>query len=272
MGSNRVLFACDSLKVGRVVPCGQSDAGRVPIRGSLIEVEQFQRSPLFVECPNASPFHSEHPASRFGDHPQRLFEIPRIDSMVLRQLAQRNLLLFQRARPLSFNLFALLAFGNIFRDAEQILGCAIVAVDRDFLGVEQPPSLLPSFDRLFRNIEEVPALQYLAIHGREKVGFLLGEKVIIAFADEFRSRLTEQLFTRLVEAHKLEGLGILDENHVRNIFDDGGQERLIVFCFFRGSFAFRNVSINAVVSSEPAGTIEHGHSSAFKDDAAAVFM
>jgi hypothetical protein len=42
--------------------------------------------------------------------------------------------------------------------------------------------------------------------------------------------------------------------------------------FIRGSFAFRNVSINAVVPSEPACTIEYGHSSAFEDDAAAVFM
>jgi hypothetical protein len=59
---------------------------------------------------------------------------------------------------------------------------------------------------------------------------------------------------------------------VRNIFDDGGQERLIMSRFFHGSFAFRNVSINAAVSSEPADAIEHGHSSAFKDDAAAIFM
>jgi hypothetical protein len=45
-----------------------------------------------------------------------------------------------------------------------------------------------------------------------------------------------------------------------------------VFRFFRGSLAFRNVSVNAAVSSEPVGPIEHGHSSAFEDDVAAVFM
>ena len=117
MGSNRVLFMCDSLKVGWVVLGGQSGAGFVLVRGLLIEVEQFQRSPLFVEYPNARPFHSEHPASRFGDHPQRLFEISRIDRIVLCQLAQSNLLLFQHARPLSFDAFDMRAFGNIFRNA-----------------------------------------------------------------------------------------------------------------------------------------------------------
>ena len=80
------------------------------------------------------------------------------------------------------------------------------------------------------------------------------------------------MLTPPVEAHKLEGPGILDEDHVRNIFDDGGQERLIVSRFFRGPFTFRNVSIDAAVSSEYAGTIEHGHSSTFKDDGAAIFM
>ena len=84
MGGNRVLFLCDGLEVGRVILRGQSEAGYMPVRGPLIEVEQFHRSPLFVECPNAGPFHSEHPASRFGDHPQRLFEIPHMDHIALR--------------------------------------------------------------------------------------------------------------------------------------------------------------------------------------------
>ena len=95
-------------------------AGYVPVRGPLIEVEQFHRGPLFVECPNAGPFHSEHPASRFGDHPQRLFEIPSICSIVLRQIAQRNLLLFQHARPLAFDVVKVLAFGKISRATSPI--------------------------------------------------------------------------------------------------------------------------------------------------------
>src|SRR2546426_10599121 len=65
MGSNRVLFMCDGLEVGRVVLCGQSEAGYVPVRGPLIEVEQCHGDALFGESPNARPFPSEHPASRF---------------------------------------------------------------------------------------------------------------------------------------------------------------------------------------------------------------
>src|SRR5262249_15724680 len=41
---------------------------------------------------------------------------------------------------------------------------------------------------------------------------------------------------------------------------------------FCRSFAFRNIAIDAMVSSEPPDAIEHGHSSAFKDDTTAVSM
>ena len=41
MGSNRMLFMCDGLKVGGVVLCGQSEAGYVSVGGPLIEVKQF---------------------------------------------------------------------------------------------------------------------------------------------------------------------------------------------------------------------------------------
>ena len=59
---------------------------------------------------------------------------------------------------------------------------------------------------------------------------------------------------------------------MRNIFDDGGQERLILSRLFRGPFAFRNVSVYAAISSELVGAIEQGHASTFKGDPAAVFM
>ena len=227
---------------------------------------------MLIEAPNADPFHSEDTASSFGNHSQRFFEIFRIDRITLCQLAQRNLLLFQCTRPLSFGVFDVLTFGNIFRNAQQILGHAIVAVDRDFPGMEQPLPISSSFDGFFRNVEAISALQYFAVQGREKVGFLLGEKIIVTLADKLLSGITEQLFPRLVEAHKLERLGILDKDHVRNIFNDGGQERLIASHFFCSSLAFGNVPVNAAVSSEPAGTIEQGHPSAFKDDTAAIFM
>ena len=47
IGSNRVLFMCDGLKVGRVVLCGQSEAGYVSVRGPLKEV---LRSSITVPC------------------------------------------------------------------------------------------------------------------------------------------------------------------------------------------------------------------------------
>src|SRR6476660_3684580 len=115
-------------------------------------------------------------------------------------------------------------------------------------------------------------LQYVAVHGCEGIGFLLGEEVVIAFADEILSGITQQLLTSLVYAHKLQGLGILDKNHVRDIFDDGSHQRLIVPCLFRGSFAFRDVSSNALVSFEPAGLVEHRHPSTCKKDRSAILM
>ena len=91
----------------------------------------------------------------------------------------------------------------------QVLGRAIFAVDRDFPGMEEPPPLQPSFNRLFRNIEAAAVLQNFAVHGREKVCLLFWEKIIIALADEFLPRIPEQLFTRLVETDKLESLASL---------------------------------------------------------------
>ena len=71
-------------------------------------------------------------------------------------------------------------------------------------------------------------VQHLAVLGRKEVRLLLGEKVVIGFAEQFFPRISHQLFAGLVESNEPEGLGILDEDHVGNVFHDVIEKFLVL--------------------------------------------
>jgi len=50
---------------------------------------------------------------------------------------------------------------------------------------------------------------------------LLREEVVVVLADQLVARVTEQCFPGLVEADESQVRGVLDEDHVREILDDG---------------------------------------------------
>ena len=71
-----------------------------------------------------------------------------------------------------------------------------------------------------------PDVQHGPVLGDEGVRVLLREEVVVALADQFRAREAQQLLAGPVEAHEAQVGGVLDEDHVGDVFHDGVEELL----------------------------------------------
>ena len=115
----------------------------------------------------------------------------------------------------SERLFGAFAFGDILRDAQQVLGSAIGIQDWHFERVERSDASVPGLNRLFRKLYQFSSGQDLAILRDEVVGLFLGEEVIVGVADHVLAGETDQLRAGLVPAHEPEIFGIFHEDHDR---------------------------------------------------------
>ena len=117
-----------------------------------------------------------------------------------------------------------MALGNIQRNSEQEARDALLVEDRNLLGVE-PAAALRGVDGLERYVDQLLVVQDAAILLFEESGLIWGEKVGVGLADHGFARDAQELLAGLVEQLETQGFGVLDEDHRRNILDDGRQER-----------------------------------------------
>ena len=80
--------------------------------------------------------------------------------------------------------------------------------------------------RLFRNIGQRSVFERLAVLGLEEGGLGFGEEVVVAFAHQIFARDAQERLARSIESDEAKVLGILDEDHVRNVLDDGVEESI----------------------------------------------
>jgi hypothetical protein len=76
-------------------------------------------------------------------------------------------------------------------------------------------------DRLFLDDLDMPRFQHLAVARDELIGFLLGENVVIGLADDGLAGDAEELLACPVEQDETKVARVLDEDHCRNVLDDG---------------------------------------------------
>src|SRR5438128_6809778 len=95
-------------------------------------------------------------------------------------------------------------------------------------------TFVSGLDLLLRDIEERSTGQDLSVLGRECIGLLNGEEVVVVLTDQLFPRMPEELFPRSVESQEPEVVSVLDENHIRDVLDDRVEEG-----FGRPSLLFR---------------------------------
>ena len=117
-----------------------------------------------------------------------------------------------------------LALGHVLRDSEEVKRPALLVLDRHLLGVEQPRALEARVDRLLGNVFLLARGEDRAVLRREEVGLVPGKEVVVVLADHLGARDPEQVLARAVEPDEAELARILDEHHVRDVLEDGGEE------------------------------------------------
>ncbi len=90
--------------------------------------------------------------------------------------------------------------------------------------MQQPFAFVGGLDGLFRNVDQVPIAQCLSVHRDEVLGLLGGKKIEVVLAHQVLARQAEQLLANEIEADESEVFGVLDENHVRDVFDHRVEE------------------------------------------------
>ena len=123
--------------------------------------------------------------------------------------------LLARACELLLRLFAL---GDVFGDADEILRRAVGAEHGHFDGVQIAEAPMCGLDGLFGDLDHPAAVEHGAVFRDEEVRLFLGKEVVIASSDCRAAIDAERLFLRPVPANELQVLGVLDEEHDRQIF------------------------------------------------------
>ena len=74
-------------------------------------------------------------------------------------------------------------------------------------------------DGLLGNLDHPPAVQHGAVLRHEEVGLLFGKEIVVASSDRRAAIDAERLFLRSVPANELQVLGVLHEEHDRQILE-----------------------------------------------------
>ncbi len=81
-------------------------------------------------------------------------------------------------------------------------------------------SLVAGLNGFFRDIHNLLPAQNLPVLLRKEVGLLLREEIVIVLPQQVVPGITQQILSRPVEPDEPEFLGILEEDHVRDILDN----------------------------------------------------
>lgn len=110
---------------------------------------------------------------------------------------------------------------------------------------------MPGVDRLLGDHHQRPGLEDRAVLGHEELRLLGREEVVVAAADELLARVAEQLLARAVEAHEAQVLGVLHEDHVRDVLDDRVEEGQAAPRVLVGRAAGRHVEADGQAAVDP---------------------
>ena len=112
-------------------------------------------------------------------------------------------------------------------------GCAVGAENRDFDGVQEAQTSMGCLDGFFGNLHHLTAIQHRAVFRHEEAGLLLRKEIVVASPDCRAAVDAQRLFLGLVPADEPQVLGVLDEEHDRQVFEHRVQETPGIFEFSR---------------------------------------
>ncbi len=115
------------------------------------------------------------------------------------------------------------ALGDVLGDPEQIAWHPGPVQEGDLLRVQQARAAL-GLNGLFRDIDEHPGRERLAVLRLEELGILLGKQIAVRLAEQIAPRTSEEGLAGAIEAHEREALRVLDEDHVGDVLEDGLEE------------------------------------------------
>ena len=121
-------------------------------------------------------------------------------------------------------LFDPLSLGDVLRDAEQVQRVAGWIEDRNLFRVQEANAVMARLDRFFGDIDHVADLHGLPIFLDEELGLFPWPKIEVVLTDQRLPRPSEQVFSCAIEPHEPQRRALLDEQHERNVFDDGVEE------------------------------------------------
>ena len=96
-------------------------------------------------------------------------------------------------------------------------------------GVEEPQTPMGGLDGFFRDVDHLPAGQHGAVLRLEEARLLLGKEVVVALADRRAAIDAERLFFGPVPADEPQVLGILHEEHDRQVLEHRVEEIAGIF-------------------------------------------